>query len=50
MLGFLKTEAERKNQDDGAEKEPLSDADVQRRALEQVCRVILNLNEFAYPD
>jgi hypothetical protein len=50
MLGFLKTEGERKKRDDGAEKKPRNNADAQCAALEQVCRVILNLNEFAYAD
>lgn len=30
--------------------EPASDAEVEGRALVQLCRVILNLNEFVYPD
>jgi hypothetical protein len=52
MIEFLKTETNRQRQhvsvENGSSKE--AEADAQRAALLQVCRVILNLNEFAYAD
>jgi hypothetical protein len=45
MLEFREQEATT-NDGDGS----MSNADAQRAALEQMCRVILNLNEFVYPE
>ena len=50
MRQFLTTEAETQSADAARRNEPLSPNDARRRALEQLCRVILNLNEFLYPN
>ncbi|MCI0456090.1 MAG: DUF1549 and DUF1553 domain-containing protein [Gemmataceae bacterium] len=44
LLGFLEREAT------NLTREAVAPAEARRRALEQACRVILNLNEFVYPD
>jgi hypothetical protein len=44
LVEFLRREA------DGLTREGAAPGEARRRALEQVCRVILNLNEFVYPD
>ncbi|MCI0534021.1 MAG: DUF1553 domain-containing protein, partial [Verrucomicrobiales bacterium] len=50
MLEFLKNETDQPGKVGGAENKPSTEADRHQAALEQVCRVILNLNEFAYAD
>ena len=49
MADFLKTETERA-MSESKEGEEVSADQAHRRALVQVCRVIYNLNEFAYPN
>ena len=46
MLEFL----EKEKADQHAEAEELDDMGARRRALVQMCRVMLNLNEVAYSD
>jgi hypothetical protein len=46
MLEFLKREADSL----AKETSSLREIETKQRALEQMCRVILNLNEFVYPD
>ena len=46
MLEFLASEAARQ----GEENENLESGEARQRALRQMCRVILNLNEFVYTD
>jgi hypothetical protein len=46
MLEFLKREADSLPE----ERSSQHPTDAKQRALEQMCRVILNLNEFVYPD
>ena len=46
ILQFRKDEAERLLAEAAKENRSLSDADAEKAALEQMCRVILNLNEF----
>jgi hypothetical protein len=50
MLDFLRDEATRLPSDAKAAGQPLTDAAARQLALEQVCRVVFNLNEFAYSD
>jgi hypothetical protein len=50
MLEFHQAETERLLADAQKENKLLSDADARKVALQQVCRVILNLNEFVYPE
>jgi hypothetical protein len=50
MLEFYQTETERLLADAKKENKMLSDADAQKITLQQICRVILNLNEFVYPE
>jgi hypothetical protein len=50
MLEFRRNEIERLLAEAASQNRPVSNAQMQQAALEQVCRVILNLNEFAYPE
>ena len=50
MLEFRRNEIERLLAEAASQNRPVSNAQTQQAALEQVCRVILNLNEFAYPE
>ena len=50
MVEFLATEAERARRESSGTSQPVDGPSTKRRALEQLCRVILNLNEFVYPD
>lgn len=50
MLDFLHDEARRFQSDTEAAGQPLTDVTATQRALEQLCRVVFNLNEFAYAD
>ena len=50
MLEFRQREAKEFLADAANENRSFSDAEAQRAALEQMCRVILNLNEFVYPE
>jgi len=47
---FLRHEADARMQEATAAERPLTETDVRRQALEQLCRAILNLNEFVYTD
>jgi hypothetical protein len=49
LVQFLKAESER-TMSEAKEGEEISADEAHRRALVQVCRVIFNLNEFAYPN
>jgi hypothetical protein len=49
LVRFLKEEAESLGNESAAGK-PADPGAARRRALEQMCRVIFNLNEFVYPD
>ena len=50
MFSFREVETGRLLAEAAQENRPCSKADAQRGALEQMCRVILNLNEFVYPE
>jgi hypothetical protein len=50
MLSFLKREAEQRLKEVSGQPSPADYERARRGALEQMCRVILNLNEFAYTD
>jgi hypothetical protein len=50
LITFCASEAERLQLDAARTGHPLSPEDARHAALEQACRVILNLNEFAYPE
>jgi hypothetical protein len=50
MAGFVATEAERLVRDAAGTAAPLDAAIAKHKALEQLGRVIFNLNEFVYPD
>ena len=50
MQEFLKVEAARLTSEAATAKSPLAPAAARHLALVQLCRVIFNLNEFAYPD
>lgn len=50
MLGFLKREEEQRLKEVSSQPSSADRERVRREALEQMCRVILNLNEFAYTD
>jgi hypothetical protein len=50
MQEFLKVEAARLTAEAANTKAPLAPAAARHLALVQLCRVIFNLNEFAYPD
>jgi hypothetical protein len=49
LVRFLEQEAENLAKESKAEK-PVNRDEARLRALQQACRVILNLNEFVYPD
>jgi hypothetical protein len=50
MLEFREREAGRLLVEAAKENRSLSDPEAQRAALDQMCRVILNLDEFVYPE
>ncbi|MEO8427084.1 MAG: PSD1 and planctomycete cytochrome C domain-containing protein [Verrucomicrobiota bacterium] len=50
MLEFREQEAGRLLAEAAKENRSLSNTEAQRAALEQMCRVIYNLNEFVYPE
>jgi hypothetical protein len=50
MLDFLKREEEQRLKEVFGQPSPADHERARRGALEQMCRVILNLNEFAYTD
>jgi hypothetical protein len=50
MLTFLKREGEQRLKEAFGQSSPADYERARRGALEQMCRVILNLNEFAYTD
>lgn len=50
IMEFRQSEAERFSAEAVNNKRSFSDAEAKQAALEQVCRVILNLNEFVYPE
>jgi hypothetical protein len=50
MLGFLKREGEQLLKEASGQPSRVNYERARRGALEQMCRVILNLNEFAYTD
>jgi hypothetical protein len=50
MMKFLRTEAENLEKDSANRNNRVSPKEAKLHALEQVCRAILNLNEFVYPD
>ena len=50
MLAFLEREARQRLSEFTKTPSPVDQEKAQREALEQMCRVIFNLNEFAYPD
>ncbi len=50
MQDFLKQETEQRLKESGGEASTADRESARRQALEQMCRVIFNLNEFAYPD
>ena len=50
MLAFLNEETAAQLRDSAATPTPLKDEEARRAALVQMCRVIFNLNEFAYTD
>lgn len=50
MLDFLDSHTKRKLVEHAADSNPIHMEKARKRALEQMCRVIFNLNEFVYPD
>ncbi len=50
LVRFLARESGQLMKEAESRGRPLAPAEARRRALEQACRVILNLNEFVYPD
>jgi hypothetical protein len=50
MLDFLASEAARLVEDSAKSPAPLDASTARNKALDQLCRVIFNLNEFVYPD
>ena len=50
MLHFLKEESRRISQDSAGSEKPIEETQARLKALEQLCRVIFNLNEFVYPE
>jgi cytochrome c553 len=50
VLEFLKRETEQRLVEYSGKPSPSEEAKARREALQQVCRVIFNLNEFAYAD
>ena len=50
MLEFMATEAARLIAESAGTEKPVSAHAASRQSLEQLCRVIFNLNEFMYPD
>jgi hypothetical protein len=50
MMQFLKTESQQLYDEAAASDEPVDRQTAEHRALVQMCRVILNLNEFVYVD
>jgi hypothetical protein len=50
LVEFLQQEAERLAEETAGTGTPANQAELRQRALVQMCRVILNLNEFVYPD
>ena len=50
MQDFRRTETSRLLADATAAGKPLPPAEADRAALEQICRAVLNLNEFVYPE
>jgi hypothetical protein len=50
LVQFLKREAENVAKESGAAGRPLGATEARKRALQQMCRVLFNLNEFVYAD
>ncbi len=50
IIRFHQTETQRLRADSKKDKKSLADSEARKMALQQVCRVILNLNEFVYPE
>ena len=50
MLDFLASEIRQQLLENSRDSKPIREDRAHKRALEQMCRVILNLNEFVYPD
>jgi hypothetical protein len=50
LIKFLQKEAENLAKDSESGEEPINAKEAKLLALEQMCRVIFNLNEFVYPD
>jgi hypothetical protein len=50
MLEFMATEAVRIVEESAGSELPVTAPVARMKALEQLCRVIFNLNEFVYPD
>lgn len=50
MLEFVGTEAARLAEESAGSATPVTASVARKKALEQLCRVIFNLNEFVYPD
>ncbi|MBS0265335.1 MAG: DUF1553 domain-containing protein [Planctomycetes bacterium] len=50
MQAYLQSEAAKRLAEATAAVKPLPEAEARHQALVQLCRVIFNLNEFAYPD
>jgi hypothetical protein len=50
MREFLATEAARLMEESAKSPKPLDAETARQKALDQLCRVIFNLNEFVYPD
>lgn len=50
MLEFMATEAARLVEESVGSEAAVTEPVARKRALEQLCRVIFNLNEFVYPD
>ena len=50
MVEFIATEAARLVEESAGSEVPLTAPVARKKALEQLCRVIFNLNEFVYPD
>ncbi len=50
MLDFLKRETEQRLKESSGKSSPADREKARREALEQMCRVVFNLNEFAYAD
>jgi len=50
MLAFLEREAKQRLIEFSGKPSPFEEAKARREALQQMCRVIFNLNEFAYAD